>query len=64
MIQIRELTTKIINTPNLGLLSILSELGELDDKGREQVLQTARVAYDSYIENVEPTAWDYGCYRD
>ena len=64
MIQIRELTTKIINTPNLGLLSILSELGELDDKGREQVLQTARVAYDSAIQKEEPTVWDYGCYRD
>lgn len=64
MIQIQELTTKIINTPNLGLLSILSEIGELDDKGREQVLQTARVAYDHAIEKVEPTAWDYGCYRD
>ena len=64
MIQIRELTTKIINTPSLGLLSILSELGELGDKDREQVLQTARVAYDSYIEKEESTAWDYGCYRD
>jgi hypothetical protein len=64
MIQIHELTARIINTPNLGLLSVLSELGELDHKEREQVLQTARVAYDSYIEKDEPTAWDYGCYRD
>ena len=64
MTQIQDLTARIINTPNLGLLSVLSELGELDDKAREQVLQTARVAYDSYIENVEPAAWDYGCYRD
>ena len=64
MIQIHELTTRIINTPNLGLLSILSEIGELDDKGREQVLETARVAYDNAIQKEEPTAWDYGCYRD
>lgn len=64
MIQIQELTTRIINTPSLGLLSILSDLGELDDKDRKQVLETARVAYDNAIEKEEPTAWDYGCYRD
>ncbi len=64
MIQICELTTKIINTPDLGLLSVLSQLGELGDKEREQVLQTARVAYDNAIEKECPAAWDYGCYRD
>ena len=52
MIQIQELTTKILmasrpNCTDTNLLAFLSELGELDDKGREQVLDTARVAYDA-----------------
>ena len=69
MIQIQELTTKILmasrpHCPDVSLLAFLSELGELDDKGREQVLETARVAYDNHIEREDPSAWDYGCYRD
>jgi hypothetical protein len=69
MIQIRNLTTEILmasrpHCPDVKLLSILSQLGELDDKGREQVLETARVAYNAHIEREDPSAWDYGCYRD
>jgi hypothetical protein len=69
MIQIQELTTKILmasrpHCTDAGLLSFLSQLGELDDKAREQVLDTARVAYDAHIEREDPSAWDYGCYRD
>ena len=69
MIQIQELTTKILmasrpHCTDPGLLSFLSQLGELDDKAREQVLETARVAYDEHIEREDPSAWDYGCYRD
>jgi len=44
-------------------LAFLSELGRLDDDGREQVLQTARIAYDDYNQRAEPK-WDYGSYRD
>jgi hypothetical protein len=69
MNEINNLTAKILmasrpHCPDVKLLSILSQLGELDDKGREQVLQTARVAYDAHIEREDPPAWDYGCYRD
>jgi hypothetical protein len=69
MIQIRNLTTEILmasrpHCTDVKLLSILSQLGELDDEGREQVLETARVAYDAHIEREDPSAWDYGCYRD
>ena len=69
MIQIQELTTKILmasrpHCPDVGLLAFLSELGELDDKAREQVLETARIAYDNHIESQCPGAWHYGCYRD
>ena len=69
MIQIQNLTTKILmasrpHCPDVSLLAFLSELGELDDKGREQVLETARVAYDNHVERQCPSAWDYGCYRD
>ena len=69
MNEISNLTAKILmasrpHCPDVKLLSILSQLGELDDKGREQVLQTARVAYDAHIEREDPSAWDYGCYRD
>ena len=69
MIQIQELTTKILMASrpqytDTSLLAFLSQLGELDDKGREQVLETARVAYDAHIEREDPSAWDYGCYRD
>ena len=46
------------------LLSFLSDLGELDDQGRERILQLARVTYDYVIEKEEAGAWDYGCYRD
>ncbi len=69
MIEIQNLTTKILmasrpHCPDVSLLAFLSELGELDDKGREQVLETARIAYDNHIETQCPAAWDYGCYRD
>ncbi len=49
--------------PDVGLLAFLSELGRLDDSGREQVLQTARIAYDDYNQRAEHQ-WDYGAYRD
>lgn len=45
-------------------LRFLSELGELDDQGRERILQLARVTYDYVIEKEDAGAWDYGCYRD
>tara|TARA_Y100001937_G_scaffold82069_1_gene111058 strand:+ start:2054 stop:2263 length:210 start_codon:yes stop_codon:yes gene_type:complete len=69
MKEIQSLTTKILmasrpHCPDVSLLAFLSELGELDDKGREQVLETARIAYDNHIETQCPSAWDYGCYRD
>jgi hypothetical protein len=49
---------------NIDFLSFLSDLGELKDEGRERILQLARVTYDYKIEQEEPSAWDYGCYRD
>ena len=69
MIEINNLTTKVLmasrpHCPDVSLLAFLSELGRLDDKGREQVLETARIAYDDYVETQSPSAWDYGCYRD
>jgi len=68
MIEISNLTTKVLmasrpHCPDVSLLAFLSELGRLDDDGREQVLQTARIAYDDYNQRAEPK-WDYGSYRD
>ena len=69
MIEIQNLTTKILmasrpQCPDVSLLAFLSELGELDDKGREQVLETARIAYNDHIASRPTADWDYGCYRD
>ena len=56
---------KSINSfADVECLSFLSELGELDNAGRERVLHLARVTYDYKIEKECPEAWDYGCYRD
>jgi len=68
MIEINNLTTKVLmasrpHCPDVSLLAFLSELGRLDDNGREQVLETARIAYDDYNER-EEAQWDYGAYRD
>lgn len=49
---------------DIKFLRFLSELGELDDQGRERILQLARVTYDYVIEKEDAGAWDYGCYRD
>jgi len=56
-----------IHCPDMGLLSILSELGELDDAKREHVLETARVAHDDMnqrMNNDYSGAFDQACYRD
>ena len=63
------LTSKVLlasrpHCPDVSLLAFLSDLGELDDNRRQQVLDTARIAYDDHIQKEDPTAWDYGCYRD
>jgi len=68
MIEINNLTTKVImasrpHCPDVSLLAFLSELGRLDDNGREQVLETARIAYEDYNQR-EEAQWDYGAYRD
>ena len=68
MIEINNLTTKILmasrpHCPDVSLLAFLSELGRLDDNGREQVLETARIAYQDYNQR-EEAQWDYGAYRD
>ena len=68
MIEINNLTTKVLmasrpHCPDVSLLAFLSELGRLDDNGREQVLETARIAHDDYNER-EEAQWDYGAYRD
>ena len=68
MIEINNLTTKVImasrpHCPDVSLLAFLSELGRLDDNGREQVLETARIAYQDYNQR-EEAQWDYGAYRD
>ena len=69
MIEINTLTTKILmasrpHCPNVSLLAFLSERGELGDNEREQVLETARVAYDDYNQRAEEPQWDFGAYRD
>jgi len=68
MTEINNLTTKVLmasrpHCPDVSLLAFLSELGRLDDIQREQVLETARIAYEDYDKrnNFE---WDHGCYRD
>jgi len=68
MIEINNLTTKVLmasrpHCPDVNLLAFLFELGRLDNNGREQVLETARIAYDDYSQrnNFE---WDHGCYKD
>ena len=56
-----------IHYPDLGLLSVLSELGELDDAKREHVLETARIAHDDLnqrMNNDYGAAFDQACYRD
>ena len=55
-----------IHCPDMGLLSILSELGELDDANREQVLETARIAHDDVVQRTEMRhngPFDEACYR-
>ena len=55
-----------IHCPDMGLLSILSELGELDDAKRENVLETARVAHDDVVQRIEMMhtgPFDEACYR-
>jgi len=68
MPEINNLTTKVLmasrpHCPDVSLLAFLSDLGRLDESGREQVLQTARVAYDDYNQR-NSFEWDHGCYRD
>ena len=56
-----------IHCPDMGLLSILSELGELDDTKREHVLETARIAHDDInqrMNNDYNGSFDQACYRD
>jgi len=43
--------------PNAELLSFLSELGELPDDGREEILSLAKVGYQNLLRT-------NGCYRD
>jgi len=72
MNEISNLTAKILmasrpHCPDVKLLSILSQLGELDDKGREQVLETARIAHDDInqrMNNDYNGSFDQACYRD
>ena len=72
MIEIQNLTTKVLmasrpHCPDLSLLAFLSELGRLDDNGREQVLETARVAYDDYNQRTQMLyqgPFDQACYND
>tara|TARA_R110002110_G_scaffold268089_1_gene483922 strand:+ start:470 stop:682 length:213 start_codon:yes stop_codon:yes gene_type:complete len=69
---IQNLTSKILmasrpHCTDVSLLSFLSELGELDDKGRDQVLETARIAYDDYNYKTEQLCqgpFDQACYND
>ena len=56
-----------IHCPDTGLLSILSELGELDDAKREHVLETARIAHDDVSQRMQSQydgSFDQACYRD
>jgi|TARA_R100000808_G_C2149911_1_gene158484 hypothetical protein len=72
MIEIQNLTTKVLmasrpHCPDVSLLAFLSELGRLDDNGREQVLETARVAYDDYNQRTQMLyqgPFDQACYND
>ena len=72
MIEINSLTTKVLmasrpHCPDVSLLAFLSELGRLDDNGREQVLETARVAYDDYNQRTQMLyqgPFDQACYND
>ena len=72
MNKISNLTAKILmasrpHCPDIKLLSILSQLGELNDKGREQVLETARIAYGDATQRMNNDysgSFDHGCYRD
>jgi hypothetical protein len=72
MIEINNLTTKILmasrsHCPDVNLLAFLSELGRLDDSGREQVLETARLAYDDYNQRTQMLyqgPFDQACYND
>ena len=52
--------------PDVPLLSFLSELGELSDDGREQILSLAKVGYQNLMD-AQPQdncEWDHGCYKD
>lgn len=64
LISTERFLTGQVNSGNLDFLSFLSDLGELDDTGRNRVLELARMTYDYKIEKEESSAWDYGCYRD
>ena len=72
MIEISNLTTKVLmasrpHCPDVSLLAFLSELGRLDDDGREQVLETARIAYDDYNQRTQMLyqgTFDQACYND
>tara|TARA_R110000824_G_scaffold215931_3_gene402477 strand:+ start:948 stop:1172 length:225 start_codon:yes stop_codon:yes gene_type:complete len=65
-----QLTSKVLlasrpHCPDVSLLAFLSDLGELDNNKRQQVLETARIAYNEHTQRTPDTSdWDYGAYRD